>query len=435
MGLQQSQSRALFQRAAKVMPLGVNSNFRYWGPDDTLIFRKGEGAYVWDADDRRYIDYRLAFGPVILGHAYPPVLERVRQALESGNLFAGTTPAEVEVAERITRLCKVDKVRLTSSGTEATMHALRLARAYTGREKFIKFEGNYHGQADYFMFSTATSPAGALGSARSPVPAPSTSGIPKGMHGYVITLPFNDLERLEERVEAVWGDLAAIIVEPIMGNSCAVMPRPGWLEKLRELCDRYRIVLIFDEVKTGFRIAKGGAQEYFGVQADLVTYAKALGNGFPIAAFAGKEGIMRTIEAGGVAHAGTYSGNAVGTAAALATLDLLENEPVLETIRQRGQMLMSGIGEVLRDAGLPHSVQGSPAMFGILLGSDQTPSDYRDCLQGDAALYKRITFALAERGVLAEPDFLEAWYLSYSHSEQDVAETLTALEQAVRAAK
>ncbi len=369
MGLQGEKTKAMFERGRAVIPHGVNSNFRYWGDEDTLVINRGEGTYIWDVDDKRYIDYRLAFGPVILGHAYPAVVKRVQEAIEGSTLFAWTTPWEIQVCERITRLCKVDKVRLTNTGTEATMHALRIARAYTGREKFIKFEGQYHGMADYFMFSTASSGKGSLGSRRSPINAVNTSGVPKAINQYVINLPFNDFERLEETIEAKWGDIATVFVEPILGNCAGVMPKPGFLEKIRELCTRYGIVMVFDEVKTGFRIANGGAQEYFGIQADLLTYAKALGNGFPIAAIAGKEEVMMTVEPGAMAHGGTYSGNVVGTAAADTVLDILESQPVIETINQRGQTLMDGVNEVLTEADIPHVVTGVPPMFGIFLGS------------------------------------------------------------------
>ena len=338
------------------MPYGVNSNFRYWGDDDTLVVSRGEGPYVYDADDKRYIDYRLGFGPIILGHGYPEVVKKVQDAIEGGSVFAWTTPYEIELCERIIKMCKVDKVRLTNSGTEATMHALRIARAHTGREKFIKFEGQYHGMLDYFMFSTASAAPGSLGSKRSPVNSPATSGIPKGITEYVINLPFNDFERLEETIDAKWGDIAAVFVEPILGNAASIMPKPGFLEKIRELCDKYGIVMVFDEVKTGFRIANGGAQEYFKVQADLVTYAKALGNGFPIAAIAGKEKVMMTIQPGAMAHGGTYSGNVVGAAAGIATLELLEKEPVIDTINKRGEALMKGIRDILTEVDIPHQV-------------------------------------------------------------------------------
>ena len=429
------ETQKYFDRAARVIPHGVNSNFRFWGPDETLVIDRGEGAYIWDMDGRRYIDYRMAFGPVILGHAYPPVVEAVHEALAKGNLFAWTTPLEIDVAERIARMTNVEKVRITNTGTEATMHALRIARGYTGREHFIKFEGHYHGMADYFMFSTASAPRQAVRSRRSPVAVPASSGIPKGISEYVTVLPFNDVEMLENRVRGSWGELAAIIVEPIMGNVASIMPKDGFLQTIRALCDEFGIVMIMDEVKTGFRIARGGAQEYFGIQADLVTYAKAMGNGFPIAAIGGKEDVMMTIAPNGVAHGGTYSGNVVGAAAASATLNLLENEPIIKTINQRGQLLMSGIGEILADADVPGCVTGVPSMFGILLGSHDVPQEFRTYAEADAAFYERVAMELIRRGVQPDSDGREPWFMSYSHSEQDVATTLEAFEDALQAAK
>jgi glutamate-1-semialdehyde 2,1-aminomutase len=430
-----TQTRALFDRAKQFIPCGVNSNFRYWGDENTMVIMRGEGAYIWDMDENRYIDYRLAFGPIILGHAYPQVLERVARAIHDSTLFAWTTPLEIQVAERLVRMTGVDKVRLGNTGTEVTMHALRIARGYTGRERFIKFEGQYHGMHDYVLFSTASAPAGALGSRRSPINVQASSGIPEGIRQYVINLPFNDLERLEETVEAHWHELAAIFVEPMLGNAAGVMPQPGWLEKLRELCDKYGIVLIFDEVKTGFRIANGGAQEYFGVKADLVTYAKAMGNGFPIAAIGGKEEVMSVIGYGSVAHGGTYTGNAVGAAAAAATLEILETEPIIETIYKNGRKLMDGIDEILTRYDIPHYITGLPPMFSALLGVSEEPTDFRAYCAGDAALYEELVMALIERGVMPDSDGREPWFLCYSHGEREITDTLTAFEEAVKKVK
>jgi glutamate-1-semialdehyde 2,1-aminomutase len=433
--LQGPKTHQLFERASNAIPYGVNSNFRYLGDEDTLVIERGEGTYVWDADGKRYIDYRLAFGPIILGHAYPAVNQKVQEAMQKGTLFAWTTPLEIEVAERIKRMCNVDKVRLTNTGSEATMHALRIARAYTGREKFISFEGHYHGMVDYFMFSTASASRGALGSRRSPIAVRASSGIPLDIRKYMISLPFNDFELLEAAVKARWFDIAAIVFEPLMGNCASIMPKPGYLEMIRELCDKYGIAMVMDEVKTGFRIANGGAQEYFNIQADIVTYAKSLGNGFPIAAIAGKDEFMMTVQPGAVAHGGTYSGNMVGTAAAAATLEIMENEPVVETINQRGQTLMQGIDDILTEAGIPHVVTGVPSMFGILLGTEETPQDFRDYTAGDGDLYEEIGMELARHGVLPDSDGREPWFLCYALSEEDVAETLNIFNDAVKAAK
>ncbi|HSR33777.1 MAG TPA: aminotransferase class III-fold pyridoxal phosphate-dependent enzyme, partial [Anaerolineae bacterium] len=270
-----------FERADRVLPFGVTSNFRYWGEGENIGVARAQGTYIWDFDGNRYINYRLGFGPVILGHGHPVVVERVAEAIKNGTVYALTHELEVKVAERIVEMCPgVEKVRFANSGGEATMHALRIARSHTGREKIIKFEGQYHGMHDYVLFSTASSQLGALGHRRSPIPAPTSSGIPKAIHSLVISLPYNDFEMLDRTVRQAWGDVAAIIVEPILGNLSGIMPEPGWLELIRELCDEYGIVMVVDEVKTGFRVAPGGAQQYFGVHGDLVTYAKAMGNGF-----------------------------------------------------------------------------------------------------------------------------------------------------------
>lgn len=432
MSIQGERTRALFQKARQYIPYGVNSNFRYWGDEDTLVVPRGEGPYIWDADENRYIDYRLGFGPIILGHSHPYVVEQVKQAIADGTIFAWLTPREVELAERITQICKVDKVRLSNSGTEACMHALRIARAYTGREKFIKFEGHYHGMSDYVLFSTASAQKPALGSRRSPIPQQISSGIPMHIREYVYSLPFNDFELLEKTVKAHWGELAAIIFEPMMGNVAGIMAVPGFLEKIRELCDEYGIVMIMDEVKTGFRLANGGAQEYFGVQADLVTYAKALGNGFPIAAIAGKNDVMMTVHPGHVSHGGTFTGNGIGTAAALAVLDLLEGEQVIERTLTYGKRLMDGIDRILTETGIPHAMIGVPTMFGYTLGNDEPPQDFRSYVDTDVALYEELGYALIRRGVMPDSDGREPWFMSYSHNESVVDETLNIFEDAVR---
>lgn len=435
MGLQGDKTHALYQRAQKVIPHGVNSNFRYWGAEDTIISLRGEGAYIWDMDENRYIDYRLGFGPLILGHGYPQVVKAVQEAIKDGTIFAWTTPGEVRLAERICRLCKVDKVRLTNTGTEATMHALRIARGYTGRDKFIKFEGQYHGMSDYFLFSTASSHAGSLGIRRSPIILPASSGIPREISNYVISLPYNDLELLEKTIKAKWGEIAAIFVEPILGNAAGITPQDGFLESMRKLCDEYGIVLVFDEVKTGFRIALGGAQEYFNVKADLVTYAKAMGNGFPIAAIAGKEDVMMTIEPGGLAHGGTYTGNVVGVAAAEATLEILERESIIEKIFKRGKRLMQGIDDLLTAANIVHHMTGLPSIFGFVLGLEEPPTDFREYCEGDADLYEKLAYELIRRGVMPDSDGREPWFLCYSHNDTDIDETLSIFEDSIKAIK
>jgi glutamate-1-semialdehyde 2,1-aminomutase len=422
------------ERARQVLPFGVSSNFRYWGEGENIAVAHGDGTYIWDFDGNQYIDYRLGYGPVILGHGHPAVVERVAEAIKGGTVFALSHELEVKVAERIVAMCPgVDKVRFANSGAEATMHALRIARSHTGREKIIKFEGQYHGMHDYMLFSTVSSPAGAMGHRRSPIPAPTSSGIPKAIHQLVITLPFNDLETLERTVKQSWGDVAGIIVEPIIGNMASTMPEPGWLELIRKLCDEYGIVMIMDEVKTGFRIAPGGAHEYFGIHGDLATYAKAMGNGFPIAAIGGNDETMASVGPGRTAHGGTYCGNAVGTAAADATLELIA-DGALATIDAQGQVLMDGIHTVLTDAGYAHHILGPPSMFGITFGEEKA-TDFRGWLKLDHDLYTSIMKALLRRGAMPDPDGAEPWFLCAALSEKDVQDTLNWFEEAVKEVK
>jgi len=423
----------LFNKAKQYIPYGVNSNFRYWGDEETPIMARGAGAYVWDADDNRFIDYRLGFGPIILGHAYPEVNRRVTDAIQNGVLFAATTPIEIELAERFTRMTGMDKVRLSNTGTEANMHALRIARAYTGREKFIKFEGNYHGNFDYVMFSGPTAKAELLGPRNHPHRLRATEGMPVAIRNYMMSLPYNDIEMLERAVVEHSDELAAIVLEPIMGNVACILPDPAWLHRVRELCDEFGIVLIFDEVKTGFRLAKGGAQEYFGVKADLAAYAKAMGNGFPVSAVAGRDEVMAVVEPGRVAHGGTYCGNVVAATAANATLELIETQPVIESIFANGQRLMDGLHTILGSAGVPHAVTGVPSMFSVLLGKDEPPTDYRSYSEFDGELFGLLGAELIHCGILVDDDPREPWFMSYSHDTAVIDESLNLIEDAASA--
>jgi len=427
-------TQALRDRAQKVMPLGVSSNFRYWGPTASPVVARGEGCHIWDADGNRYIDYRLGFGPVVLGHGHPAVCDRVNEVMRRGTIFAALTELETQVAERIVRLCPgVDLVRYANSGAEATMHALRIARGYTGREKVIKFEGQYHGMYDYVLWSTASANPLSLGSRRDPIKYQQSSGIPACIRDLIITLPYNDFELLEAALKREGHQVAALIVEPILGNAAGIGPKEGWLEFLRQKCDEYGIVLIFDEVKTGFRIAPGGAQQLFGVQADLVTYAKAMANGFPLAAIGGKREVMSVVGRG-VSHGGTYCGNAVGVAAADATLAILEDGQVLKAIDAQGNKLKAGFAQILTQAGIAHQIQGPGAMFGLLFMADE-PVEFRDMRKHNAALYEAISTELFARGVVPDPDAREPWFLSAAHDDAAIAETLAIFAEAVAAVK
>jgi len=424
---------ALQNRAQQVIPLGVNSNFRYWGERITPYVQKAKGAYLWDVDGKKYIDYRMAFGPIILGHSYEEVDKRVIEEIQNGVLFAMTSELEVAVAEMIVEMSPaIEMVRFACSGTEATMHAIRVARAYTGRDLLLKFEGNYHGFHDHTLWSTYA-PVEAYGNRRSPIPIPASSGIPQKMRDFIITLPFNDSEGFERVMRSYGEQIAGVITEPCQGNCAAINPQDGFLELIRKKTEEYGCVFILDEVKTGFRIANGGAQEYYRINPDLVTYAKALGNGYPIAAFGGRREIMSIIGQG-VAQGGTYTNNKPGVAAAYATLTLLKSKPILKTIEKRGQRLMDGLKDILEDNDIPVVMTGYPAMFSFSLGVD-TVTCQRDWANSDQEMYLKLADKAIERGVMPDHDAREPWFLCYEHSDADIDETLNIYAEIVKEVK
>ncbi len=415
-------THSLQKRAQKVLPLGVNSNFRYWGDGATPYVDKAKGAHLWDVDGKKYIDYRMAFGPIILGHAFDEVDRFVIEEIQKGILFAMTGELEVAVAEMIVEMCPgVEMARLACSGTEATMHAIRVARAYTGRDLILKFEGNYHGFHDHTLWSTYA-PVETYGNRRSPIPVPASSGIPKTMREFIVTLPFNDFEGFERVMRSYGEQIAAVITEPCQGNCAAINPQDGFLELIRKKTEEYGCVFILDEVKTGFRIANGGAQEYYRITPDLATYAKALGNGYPVAAFGGKKEIMSIIGQG-VAQGGTYTNNKPGVAGAYATLKLLKTKPILKTIEKRGQRLMDGLKEIFEENDLPAVFTGYPAMFSFSFGVDSLTCQ-RDWAKSDRGLYLKLVEKAIEKGVMPDDDAREPWFLCYEHSDGDVDETL-----------
>jgi glutamate-1-semialdehyde 2,1-aminomutase len=430
---QGEKSHEFFERAMGVIPYGVNSNFRYGGEQDTLVVADAKDAYLYDFDGKRYIDYRLGWGPIILGHVDPYVNGRVKEAIEHGVSFAATQKYEVSVAERIIDMCPgVEMVRIANTGSEATMHALRLARGYTGRDVILKFEGCYHGAHDYVLWSTASGKLEEVGDREHPRAYKQSIGIPEVMRDLVQLCPWNDVEVLGDILEQRGEEFAAIIVEPILGNGNGLLPQPGYLEFLREQADKYGIVLIFDEVKTGFRIAAGGAREFFGVFPDISTYAKAMGNGYPVAAIGGKKEIMMTLGPGKVFQGGTYTGNVVSTAAADATLEYMQSGKVFPQIEKVGTTLMKGVDEILNRYGIPHFINGVPAMFGVFLGEKQ-PRDWRDLLTiGDWDMLEKIHGYMIEHGILPESDGFEPYFLCSDHTIDDAAETLQAFEDGVK---
>ena len=434
MSYSRKKSQPIFNRALNVLVKGVSSNFRFLGENETPIIARGKGARIWDADGNEFIDYRLGWGPIILGHADERVNQAVADHLENGTTFAATTELEVMVAEKLVNMIPgMEKLRFTNTGTEATMHALRTARGYTNKEKFIKFEGQYHGAHDYVLFSTASSPISAMGARTSPIPVQVGSGIPDKIRDYVYCLPFNDFDAVEQCVKDHHGDVAAMFVEPCLGNIAGIEPEDGFLAHLKTLCNEHNIILVFDEVKTGFRLANGGAREAYGVIPDISTYAKSLGNGFPVAAFGGKGEVMDVIGGGSVTHAGTFGANGVSMAAANAVLDILSESPVLENLAERGKRLKAGLDQVLTDADVPHQMSGHPNIQGFLI-TEKPVKEVRDLAYSDDAMYEAIMNNMYDRGVWAENDPREPWFLCAAHSDEIIDETLNKFQDSVQAA-
>ena len=430
--ISRKKSQPIFDRALDVLVKGVSSNFRYLGEKETPIVSRGKGAYIWDADGNKFIDYRLGWGPIILGHANERVNNAVSEHLKNGTTFAATTELEVVVAEKLVKMIPgMEKLRFTNTGTEATMHALRAARGYTNKEKFIKFEGQYHGAHDYVLFSTASSPISAMGSRNSPIPIQVGSGIPDKIRDYVYCLPFNDFDAFERCVKDHYGELAAVLVEPCLGNIAGIEPEKGFLNHLKTLCDEYNIVLIFDEVKTGFRLDNGGARETYNVIPDISTYAKSLGNGLPVAAFGGKTEVMEVIGGGSVTHAGTFGGNGVSMAAANAVLDVLTETPVLKDLAKRGKRLKKGLDQILTECGLAHQMCGHPNIQGFLL-TELPVREVRDLAHSNDNLYEEIMNNMYEKGVWVESDPREPWFLCASHTNEIIDETLNIFQDSVK---
>ncbi len=430
MSLQGPKTAEWFGRSKRVLVNGVSSQFRYWGDSDTIVIDKGVGSHIFDADGKEYIDYQLGFGPVILGHADPHVSQAVADAAFRGNVYAMTQEIEIEAAEKVvSALGWPSQIRFTNTGTEATMHAIRLARGWGARDLVLKFEGGYHGAHDYVLFTTAGAPPGHLGSRLRPLPIQASSGIPESIRSYIRTLPYNDIELLEEFFADHGHELAAVIVEPMAANFLGVLPEPGFLERMRELCTENETVLIFDEVKTGFRLGLDGAVGAFGVVPDVGTYAKAMGNGFPVAAIALTDEMAEAWRLGGIAQAGTYSGNAVAAAAVKATIERLEDGEVFKQIDRTGTALMDGLRNIMGDRGFEGSVVGHPSMFSIFMGEGRA-TEYRDLARHDSRIYNNTILAMIERGVMPCPDAKETWFLSGAHDEADVERTLSVFEEA-----
>jgi len=421
-----SRSEQLFAAAQQHIPGGVNSPVRaFKGVGGTPVFvKRAEGAYIYDEDDKQYIDYIGSWGPMLFGHNFPPVIEAVREALNYGISFGAPTAIETEMAELICQTVPaMDLVRMVSSGTEATMSAIRLARGYTGRDKIVKFEGCYHGHSDSLLVK-AGSGALTLGEPNSP-------GVPAALAEHTITLNFNDIDSVKEAFAEVGEQVACIIVEPIAGNMNCIPPVPGFLEGLREVCDQYGSVLIFDEVMTGFRVARGGAQELYGVHADLVTLGKIIGGGMPVGAFGGKREIMEKIAPlGPVYQAGTLSGNPLAMRAGIAMLTAMQREGLYEELSAKTEYLTEGLKAVAAKNGVPVCTAAVGGMFGLFFTEADSVNSFAEATTCDLEAFKTFFHLMLDEGVYLAPSAYEAGFLSAAHTEADLDATIAAADRA-----
>ncbi len=423
-----SRSNAHFKNASSRLPLGVASNFRYWGDDKTIYVDRGKGGRVWDIDGNEYIDYRLGYGPVILGYGDDRVDAAAREGMNVGGVFALATEKEYEVAERICNMVPAaELVRFSNSGTEAVMAALRIARGFTGKDCHVVMEGGYHGLFTELMWETDVEdwrPG-------EPEPAivPFGDGIPAATRQLFHSVPMNDANALEDLLRQKHDQIAAFLIEPIMGNCCGIRADDQYMKDVRQICDRYDVLLVIDEVKTGFRVAKGGVQELYNVKADLCTFAKAIANGYPLSVVAGREEIMRKV-GDGIAHGGTFTAHSVSLAAAARTLEILDETSALADIESYGRELQAGLGSILRGRDIAHSFTGHPALMGLFF-SETAPSSYREWRHSNYDFYDALAPELHELGILIEPDSREPWFLCESHNVECLSETLDNFEQAV----
>jgi glutamate-1-semialdehyde 2,1-aminomutase len=427
-----AKSNAQYQKALKRLPLGVSSTFRYWGDDRTIYVSHGKGGRTWDIDGNTYVDYRLGYGPAILGYADDRVDAAARKGMEVGGVFALSTEKELIVADRIAKMVPAaELVRFSNSGTEAVMAALRLARAHTGRDSYLLVEGGYHGLFDAAMWM-ADVDEWVAGSNLDPEVVPYGAGIPKTLKDMAHLVPMNDFQRLEDVFKRYGDTMAAMLIEPIQGNCCGIMAEVEYVQLARRLCDQYGVLLIIDEVKTGFRVGKGGIQGIMGVTPDITTFAKAVANGYPIAIVAGREEVMRTFGPGGASHGGTYTAHSVSLAAAEECLRILDETPALETLAGHGEALKAGISKILNARGIVHSYTGHSSMFGLFF-AEKAPDNYRAWKASDYSFYDQMAYFLHDLGVICEPDSREPWFMCEAHGLDAtcLTDTLKAVELAV----
>lgn len=425
-----SKSESLLRESAEYVPGGVHTSLRVLDPP--VCIRRGSGAYIEDVDGRRLLDYHAAFGPFVLGHCYPDVVERVVSAIRETDLYGlGTTEAELELSRRIVEAWPgVDRVLLCNSGSEATFHAIRLARAFTERPKIVKFQGCFHGFHDYVLRNMLSAPE------KVGTRDPGSAGMLDAAVDHTLVCRYNDLDDVRATLEHNAGEVAAVIVEPIPHNVGCLLPRAGFLEGLRRLCDEYGALLIFDEVITGFRHAVGGYQSICGVLPDITTMGKAMANGFPIAAIGGRRDVMdrfNTRPGGDVFFSGTYNGHAAGVAAALATMDVLEQERVHEQTFRLGDRMRTGLTEITAELGVPAVATGFGSVY-VMYFAEGPMENYDDLLRNDAALFVEFRRQLNTRGIFELPLNLKRSHISFSHTDEDIDRTLEASREALPAA-
>ena len=420
-----SRNQELFAAACRHIPGGVNSPVRaFKGVGGTpIFFKKGQGAYLWDADDKAYIDYVGSWGPMILGHAHPDIVKAVQEAAVDGLSFGAPTEAEINMADRVCELMpSMDMVRMVSSGTEATMSAIRLARGYTKRDKLLKFEGCYHGHADSLLVKA--------GSGLLTLGVPTSLGVPADLAQHTLTLPYNNIDALQQLFAQLGHEIACVIVEPVAGNMNCVPPSREFLQTMRDLCTQYGAVLIFDEVMTGFRVALGGAQALYNIKPDLTCLGKVIGAGLPVGAFGGKREIMECIAPlGGVYQAGTLSGNPLAMRAGLAMLALISQAGFYEQLAANLSKLLAGLQQRADAANIPFTTTQVGGMFGLFFTSKKDISSYDDVMACDVERFRRFFHLMLEEGVYLAPSAFEAGFISSAHSETDIQATLDAAER------
>jgi glutamate-1-semialdehyde 2,1-aminomutase len=417
-----NKSKELFQRAQKTIPGGVNSPVRAFRSvgGTPLFIRKAKGSYLYDADGNKYIDYIASWGPMILGHARKEVVDAIQERAALSTSYGAPTELEIEMAELITAMApNVDLIRMVNSGTEACMSAVRLARGFTGKNKILKFEGHYHGHADSFLVKA--------GSGLATLQIQTVPGITPGVAQDTLTAPFNNLPAVEKIAKQYAGEIAAIIVEPVAGNMGCIPPEKGFLESLRTLCDKENIVLIFDEVMTGFRLAPGGAQEKLGIRADLITYGKVIGGGLPVGAFGGRKEIMEHIAPlGNVYQAGTLSGNPLAMVAGITTLKILRDNPSIYTeLEEKTRYLHAGLEEVLKKKNIPFVINRFGSMISIHF-TDRPVKDFETSSGSSTEIFNRFFHGMLREGIYLPPSAFESWFLNNAISTRDLDETIDA---------